>query len=101
MKNDLIIESFEHFTEDMDKKLKNNFLHMDRWAYYNILVSKYPWDHRPMKYNKKDVYVYSFEELYDQMCTLFYQIEDGDASKMYEIILLKNFINYKMSKEVA
>ena len=47
---------------------------------------------------KKDVQKYSFKELYEQMCDIFYRFDEGDTTALIDIFHLKNFINYKMDK---
>lgn len=96
MTEELARECFENFTEDLDPKIKKEFIKMDRWAYYYIMTVSTPWIKRPMMYRAKDVDNYSFKELYNQMCDLFYDLEEGNKTPMWKIILLKNFINYKL-----
>ena len=97
MTEELAIDSFEHFADDLDDKTRKKFRNFDYNAYYYIITRKEYWNRRGMAYKMADVYKYSFSELYDKMCDLFYWFDGGDTSKMYDIILLKNFINYKMS----
>ena len=97
MTEELAIDSFEHFADDLDQKTRNKFIDFDRDAYYFVITRKEYWRRRKMAYKKKDIFKYSFSELYDKMCDLFFWFDDGDLTKIYDIILLKNFINYKMS----
>ena len=97
MTEELAIISFEHFADDLDSKTKKKFINFDRDAYYYIITRKKYWWRRKMTYKAKDAFKYSFSELYDKMCDLFFWLDDGDMSKISDIILLKNFINYKMS----
>lgn len=91
-----IIDVFTHFSEDLDPKIKKKFKNLDSSGYHSIIMSNKWWPSRNMPYDKKDVDNYSFEELYEQMCDLFYSLEDKNDDAIYKIILLKNFINYKM-----
>lgn len=97
MTEELAIDSFEHFADDLDPKVRKKFINFDQNAYYYVITRKECYNRRKMAYKMADVYKYSFSELYDKMCDLFFWLDDGDMSKIYDIILLKNFINYKMS----
>lgn len=97
----LAIDMFKHFSEDLDKKLKNKFIKCDRNGYYTIITQNKYYDRRPMAYKEHEAQKYSFRELYEEMCDLFYLFDEGYDYAIYKMILLKNFVNYKMQKEVA
>ena len=94
----LAIDMFKHFSEDLDPKIRKTLKDYYYNAYYSVVVSNSWAPRRPMIHKKEDVQKYSFKELYEQMCDIFYRFDDGDPSALIDIIRLKNFINYKMDK---
>ena len=94
----LAIDMFKHFSEDLDPKIRK-MMKTDYYnAYYSIIVSN-SWVPRwPMIHKKEDVQKYSFKELYEQMCDIFYRFDEGDITALIDIFRLKNFVNYKMDK---
>lgn len=92
------IEIFKHFSEDMDVEIRDKFIDFSHYMYYSIMTTNF-WNPRvKMFFDAKDVSKYSFKELYNEMCDLFYRLDENDSSAMYDIFLLKNFANYKMTK---
>ena len=75
----LAIDMFKHFSEDLDPKIRK----MMKTDYHNAYYS---------------VQKYSFKELYEQMCDIFYRFDEGDTTALIDIFRLKNFVNYKMDK---
>ena len=94
----LAIDMFKHFSEDLDPKIRKMMKTNYHNAYYSIVVSNSWAKRRPMFYREKDVQKYSFKELYEQMCDIFYRFDEGDTTALIDIFRLKNFINYKMDK---
>ncbi len=98
MDETLAIDMFKHFSEDLDPKIKKIMKTHYYNTYYSVVVSNLWAEKRPMFYKRKDVYKYSFKELYEQMCDIFYRFDEGDATALLDIFRLKNFVNYKMGK---
>ena len=99
MTEEFAIESFVHFSDDLDDKMRKRFKKFDHTAYYYVITRNEYWNRRDMAHDKNDIYKYTFVDLYDEMCNLFFWLDDGDKDMMYKIIILKNFINYKMHME--
>lgn len=99
MDEQFVIDIFMHFSDDMDPKMRDKFIELDRHSYYSVMVSDV-WNPKiSMAHEPEKVFYYSFRELYEQMCDLFWRFDEGDKSAMYDIFLLKNFVNYKMAKD--
>ena len=92
-------EIFEFFSEDLDKKIKKSLIKMDHNGYYSIVTQQTYSSCRPMYHNKNDIYKYSYSDLYEEMCCLFDDFESEKKDALGNIFSLKNFINYKMTKE--
>lgn len=90
------LESFKHFNEDLDVKTRQKFLDADRKSYYAIIVSNEWVPRTPMYFEAKNVDKYSFLELYNKMCDLFWDLDEEKERAIYDIFRLKNFVNYKM-----
>ena len=90
---------FVDFHKDLPKNMIKLMTDIDYNGYYTVVTQIYYNPSRPLYHSKDETKYFSFKELYEEMCDLFYQFDDGNENIVHDIIHLKNFINLKIIKE--
>jgi len=99
MDEELAYNIFLDFHKDLPRKMVKIMIDTDHNAYYLIITRNEYYPRRTLYHEKNEINYYSFKELYEEMCDLFSQFDDGKERAIYDIIRLKNFVNLKMMKE--
>ena len=99
MNEEMAYNIFLDFYKDLPRKMVNIMIDMDHNAYYTVITQPVYSSRRSLYHSKEDTRYFSFKELYEEMCDLFYQFDEGKENAIRDIIHLKNFVNLKIMRE--
>lgn len=99
MDEELAYNIFLDFHKDLPDKMVKRMIDADHNAYYSIITQNTYNFRRNTYHERNETRYFSFKELYEEMCDLFYQFDEGKESAIRDIIHLKNFVNLKIMRE--